>query len=192
MKDIIIKKILRNNFLIGYCFFLSLSCNAKNYKGIAEIISGTSSEEKKEIKKKEYEDILIPKDKKGNLQVSWKILQEYDLRSKSIGQNLKKILNKNISIKGYMIPLDSSNKKISEFLLVPYMPSCYHVPPPPANMTINVKVQKNKTANYSYYPVEIIGVLSVSKSEEIKSNVNTGFSSGLYLMSASSVKEIRQ
>ena len=42
----------------------------------------------------------------------WEILQEYDPKSKSVGINLKKVLDKNIIIKGFMIPLDYNAKSI--------------------------------------------------------------------------------
>jgi uncharacterized protein len=47
-----------------------------------------------------------------------------------------------IRIAGYAVTLDANKKQISEFLLVPYFGACIHLPPPPANQTILVKLQK--------------------------------------------------
>ena len=65
---------------------------------------------------------LYIRDKNGNYKLTWEILREYDLDSKEVGKNLKQVLNRNISIIGFMMPLDYSLKNIKEFLLVPYFP----------------------------------------------------------------------
>ncbi|MEE2730259.1 MAG: DUF3299 domain-containing protein [Pseudomonadota bacterium] len=44
-------------------------------------------------------------------------------------------------IAGYVVPLATDGTRSSEFLLVPYFGACIHVPPPPANQTILVRVQ---------------------------------------------------
>ena len=47
-----------------------------------------------------------------------------------------------IRIPGFVIPLEKSGNKVSEFLLVPYFGACIHTPPPPPNQIIHVKVSK--------------------------------------------------
>jgi hypothetical protein len=37
-----------------------------------------------------------------------------------------------VRIPGFVVPLESDGKTISEFLLVPYFGACVHVPPPPS------------------------------------------------------------
>lgn len=64
---------------------------------------------------------------------------------------------KEIEIKGFMLPLDFEAKKISEFLLVPYVPSCMHVPPPPADQVIHVKMKNATKIEPSFYPVLMKG-----------------------------------
>lgn len=173
--------------------FIGLSCDARTYLNIDEIISENSNEKKGApvpsgtSKTKVTKAMVIPKDKKGNLQVSWRVLQEYNLENKKIGINLKKIINKSITIKGYMIPLDYSEKSIKEFLLVPYMPSCAHVPPPPENMIIKVKVEKKAGVKPSYFPVEITGIIKITKSKK----TNPYMPNGVYSLSASVIKEVK-
>lgn len=53
------------------------------------------------------------------------------------------INNKHISLPGFIAPLNQHNGVITEFLLVPYFGACIHVPPPPANQTVFVKVADN-------------------------------------------------
>jgi len=193
------KAIVTKYGAIKFSIFLSVlfivtSCEAKTYNSIDEIISNTSNSKNKPSSPpttppaKVHKEIAIPKDNKGNFQVSWRILQEYDVNNEKIGTNLKKIINKSIIIKGFMIPLDYSEKNIKEFLLVPYMPSCAHVPPPPPNMIINVKVQNKSGVKPSYYPVEITGKIKIAKSEKS----NPYMPDGVYSLDASSIKEAKQ
>ncbi len=43
-----------------------------------------------------------------------------------------------VKLPGYVVPLDESDGKLMEFLLVPYFGACIHTPPPPANQIIHV------------------------------------------------------
>jgi len=55
----------------------------------------------------------------------------------------KTLDNKHISLPGFIAPLSQHNGLITEFLLVPYFGACIHVPPPPINQTVFVKVADN-------------------------------------------------
>lgn len=41
-----------------------------------------------------------------------------------------------ITIAGYMIPLEVNSKGVTDFVLVPFVGACIHVPPPPPNQLI--------------------------------------------------------
>ena len=43
-----------------------------------------------------------------------------------------------VRIAGFLVPLEWGDKKLKEFLLVPYFGACIHSPPPPANQIIHV------------------------------------------------------
>jgi hypothetical protein len=43
-----------------------------------------------------------------------------------------------VRIPGFIVPLDTRNGILAEFLLVPYFGSCIHTPPPPSNQVIHV------------------------------------------------------
>jgi hypothetical protein len=47
-----------------------------------------------------------------------------------------------VRMPGYLLPLDVIGAKVTEFLLVPYIGACIHVPPPPPNQIVYVKVVK--------------------------------------------------
>jgi hypothetical protein len=84
--------------------------------------------------------------------------------------DLKKSIGKEVSIKGFMMPLDYDAKAVSEFLFMPYVPSCMHVPPPPPNQLILVKMKKGTTTAPSFYPVELTGKLFVDTNKELESS----------------------
>jgi hypothetical protein len=58
--------------------------------------------------------------------------------------------------------LEFSREKITEFLLVPYVGACIHVPPPPPNQIVHVKTAEKKgyVMKDMYDPVWITGVIS--------------------------------
>ena len=115
---------------IIFLLCLSLSGEAKTISDVEDIINSPETvvtDDEITLDNSEYD---LEKNNKGNIEVPWEVLQEYDLDKKKLTKNLKKIINQKVSIKGFMIPLDYSAKSIKEFLLVPYIPSCAHVPPP--------------------------------------------------------------
>lgn len=96
-------------------------------------------------------------------------------------KEIKEILGKEITIKGFMMPLDFSSKEVSEFLLMPYVPSCMHVPPPPSNNLIVVKMSKDSKMKPSFYPIEVKGILELEENIEFESS---------YKLAAKSVVEL--
>ncbi len=67
---------------------------------------------------------------------------------------------KNIRIPGYLLPLEFKDKKVTEFLLVPWVGACIHSPPPQANQIVHVKLAKGFETNGGMYtPVWINGVM---------------------------------
>ena len=42
----------------------------------------------------------------------------------------KSLVDKEVKIPGYVLPLDMFGRDINSFLLVPYIGACIHVPPP--------------------------------------------------------------
>lgn len=67
-----------------------------------------------------------------------------------------------VRIPGYLLPLEVSGSKVTEFLLVPYVGACIHVPPPPRNQIVYVKVSQEKgySSEELFDPVWVTGVIS--------------------------------
>jgi uncharacterized protein len=68
-----------------------------------------------------------------------------------------------VRIDGYLLPLDFESLKVSEFLLVPYVGACVHVPPPPANQVIYIKLKDGYEVTDAFAPVSITGTLRAGR-----------------------------
>lgn len=66
-----------------------------------------------------------------------------------------------IRMPGYALPLEFVEAGVSEFLLVPYVGACIHVPPPPPNQMVLVKLNQTYKMESLYDPVWVTGVLRI-------------------------------
>jgi hypothetical protein len=66
---------------------------------------------------------------------------------------------KRVKIGGYVVPLDFEATTIKEFLLVPFVGACIHVPPPPANQIVYVKTAQGFEIAGQFDPVWVTGTL---------------------------------
>lgn len=69
---------------------------------------------------------------------------------------------KRVHIGGYVVPLDFDATRVKEFLLVPFVGACIHVPPPPANQIVYVKTEKGFDVKGTFDPVWVTGTLKVT------------------------------
>ena len=120
-------------------------------------------------------DDMIPKDYRPDKIMGQfgdiKELDDDDPRAKKIMEELKaawkmapvveSLDGKRVKIPGFVVPIEGDGKKLSEFLLVPYYGACIHVPPPPANQTVYVRVPKGGAQiRKAFDAVWITGTLS--------------------------------
>jgi hypothetical protein len=107
-------------------------------------------------------------------EVTWETLKtlDFDMKTKKniIKPELQKNLGKEVTIKGFMMPLDYDAKEVVEFLFMPYVPACMHVPPPPANQLILVHMKKGSKVKPSFYPIELSGKLAVEANADLESS----------------------
>ena len=68
-----------------------------------------------------------------------------------------------VRIGGYVVALDFDATKIKEFLLVPFVGACIHVPPPPPNQIIYVKAADGFEVNGQFDPVYVTGTLKTAR-----------------------------
>jgi hypothetical protein len=75
---------------------------------------------------------------------------------------VEELNDKRVRIPGYLLPLETSGSRVTEFLLVPYVGACVHVPPPPPNQIVYVKIsdKKGHESKRLFEPVWVSGVIS--------------------------------
>ena len=65
-----------------------------------------------------------------------------------------------VKLPGFIVPLDSDEGgRLDEFLLVPYFGACIHVPPPPPNQIVYVRLEKPHQIDDIWEPYWIIGTI---------------------------------
>ena len=70
-----------------------------------------------------------------------------------------------VRIPGYLLPLSFNDELAIEFLLVPYVGACIHVPPPPPNQIIYVTYKTGYKSEGLYAPIWVTGQLQIEQSE---------------------------
>ena len=65
-----------------------------------------------------------------------------------------------VRIAGYALPLEQNASGVTEFLLVPYVGACIHVPPPPQNQTVYVKLSSPYKLDSLFEAVWVTGLIS--------------------------------
>ena len=109
-----------------------------------------SSEKPSEIQEIEW-DALIPEGWRPDTlmeQYNADDLADDDPRAQELMEKLQALWRESpvvptlegrrVKLPGFVVPLEMDEKRIHEFLLVPYYGACIHVPPPPANQTVHV------------------------------------------------------
>lgn len=71
---------------------------------------------------------------------------------------------KRVQIGGYIVPLDFDATSVKEFLLVPFVGACIHVPPPPPNQLVYVQAPKGYAVKGMFEPVYVTGRISTQPS----------------------------
>ena len=68
-----------------------------------------------------------------------------------------------VRLPGYVVPLQTDRDGVREFLLVPYFGACIHMPPPPANQIILVKLAQPSRQLRSMDTVWASGVMRLDR-----------------------------
>ncbi len=75
---------------------------------------------------------------------------------------VESLSGKRVHIGGYVVPLSFDATRVTDFLLVPFVGACIHVPPPPANQIIYVKIEQGLDVKGTFDPVWVTGTLKVT------------------------------
>lgn len=103
----------------------------------------------------------------------------------SVGTMRSDMHGKKVSISGFVIPLEGSESKVTEFLLVPYFGACIHVPPPPPNQIIYVKYDLGADMRKLWELVTVSGEIKIETQE-------TGLAETGYTLYADEVDEYKE
>jgi hypothetical protein len=104
-------------------------------------------------------DNAIPELRKSGININELMAKRKQLRTAIV----EELNGQRVRIPGYLLPLEMSDTKVKEFLLVPYIGACIHVPPPPPNQIVHVKIVQKEgyRVKTMYEPVWVSGEISV-------------------------------
>src|SRR5689334_17277103 len=71
-----------------------------------------------------------------------------------------------VKLPGYVLPIEYSGKKVTEFLLVPWVGACIHTPPPPPNQIVHVKTDRPIEINGQFDAVWVTGKMAAGVSHQ--------------------------
>ena len=87
---------------------------------------------------------LLDEHRTNNVDVD-ELLAAASERDRQIEQRGEQVNNsldgKLVRLPGYALPLEMAESGVTEFLLVPYVGACIHVPPPPPNQVVLAQLQ---------------------------------------------------
>ena len=99
-----------------------------------------------------------------------KLLTDYKAFEEKIKERQKLVNNdlagKDVRLAGYLLPLEFSETGDTDFLLVPYVGACVHVPPPPPNQIVFVRLAEKFIAKDLFTPVWVQGPLKTKQSSK--------------------------
>ena len=90
------------------------------------------------------------------------------LRAEATKRNsavVDKLEGQTVRMPGYLLPLEFTGMAVKEFLLVPFVGACIHVPPPPPNQIVHVRLGDSFVATDLYMPVMVTGRMSVKRTK---------------------------
>ncbi len=94
-----------------------------------------------------------------------------------------------VRLSGHMLPLTSSGDGVTEFLLVPFVGACIHMPPPPPNQVVVVRTREPFKDAGRFATVRVTGRLTAEAAARTLSLVDgTGPVPSAYAMDAERVE----
>jgi hypothetical protein len=98
----------------------------------------------------------------------WQTLRKFRPGSDSVPAEVAALLGKTQEVAGFAIMNELSydptgSPQMSEFLITPIPGGCVHVPPPPPNFVLHVKMPRGKSTRLSFAPLWMKGKLTLPK-----------------------------
>lgn len=111
---------------------------------------------------------MVPPEDFKALEDAPPVLHVGTTRMKQIGtlHTVAGLDGKKVRLPGYVVPLESDDDgKMVEFFFVPFYGACIHVPPPPPNMLVHVRLSKGIDTPSLYDTLTLKGVLHTQVTE---------------------------
>ncbi|MGL4995495.1 MAG: DUF3299 domain-containing protein [Deefgea sp.] len=111
---------------------------------------------------------------------------------KRVSEMIPSLQGQVIELSGYLLPLKLKGKLVTEFLLVPVIGACIHVPAPPPNQMVVVQYPAGFPQGDLFSPVTVVGKVAIKSTKanlalaDGASDVEVG-----YQMLASEVREYK-
>jgi hypothetical protein len=105
---------------------------------------------------------MVPPEDIKTLENAPPVVHVGNQRMKQIGtlHTVDALNGRKVKLSGYVVPLESDDDgKMVEFFFVPFYGACIHVPPPPPNMLVHVKLAHGIDTPSLYDPLTLKGVL---------------------------------
>lgn len=96
--------------------------------------------------------------------IYWPKLRGLDFSTGNVKEDLQALNGKRVAIPGFVVPLDDESSQFQEFLLVPSPKACIHVPPPPPNQMVMVRMKGENIPKREWGPVWVKGVFRIEES----------------------------
>lgn len=109
---------------------------------------------------------LMPKDEVDSLMDTPAVTHEGSFKQVQTGsfRAIKELNGLKVKIAGYIVPVEvDGDSQMSEFFIVPYFGACIHVPPPPPNQIVYVKMDKGIALDSIYEAYWVTGRMQVSR-----------------------------
>lgn len=84
-----------------------------------------------------------------------------ELRRKRANAAVPELNGKLLALPGFVLPLEYKDKKVTEFLLVPWVGACIHTPPPPPNQIVHVIAKTPFETKGMFEAVTVTGVMAI-------------------------------
>ncbi|MEM9317508.1 MAG: DUF3299 domain-containing protein [Pseudomonadota bacterium] len=88
-----------------------------------------------------------------------------------------------VSLPGFVVPMRYDGDAVSEFILVPYVGACIHVPPPPANQLVYVRAETAVEVQELFAAVRVTGVMGIIETDTNLAEIS-------YLMDATRIAPV--
>lgn len=85
------------------------------------------------------------------------------LRKKRFSTAVPELDGQLVALPGFVLPLEYEGKKVTEFLLVPWVGACIHTPPPPPNQIVHVVAKTPFETKGMFEAVTVTCVMKVAE-----------------------------